>query len=446
MKKKLLLTVLVVSLGVFSSSAQPNIFDNPKYGTDSASRMECANNLSTMSEFMKIKLYDFALPAWQEVLQNCPESSKNIYIYGVRIYRDKLNKAKDPEVKARALDTLMLVYDMRIQYFGQEGLTLGRKGLDLFKYDRTKEKESYDILKRSLELAKVSTEPSVINTLMQLSNALYHDEVIEGRELIDNYLLTSDYLEKRIKAGKTVEQAQKVLENVEAIFARSGAADCDILAEIFTPKFEQTPNDTEFLKKVTTLLIDQDCEDSELFEKSSENLYKVEPSAQAAYNLSKLFFKKEDYEKAVVYYKEAISGEEDLELKAKYQYELGLIQFSKYDDYSGSRTLARSAIKNNPDWGGPYILIGNLYASSSSTCGENDFEKTTIFWAAVDKYAKARSVDESVSDQASELIRKYSQYFPNVEDAFFYGLADGEAYSVGCWINERTTVRTRQKP
>lgn len=447
MKNLLLLTLFVFSLGTYYASAQPdNIYENPKYGADSASRMECANNLSTMSEFMKINLYNYALPSWQKVFAGCPGSSKNIYLYGIKIYRDKLNKIQDPDIKIRTLDTLMLIYDKRMEHFGQEGLVLGRKGLDLFKYDRKQIEVSYDLLKRSVETSKEVSEPAVMVTLIQLSNALFNAGRIEGQELIDNYLVTTEILETRINSGKSRGQAKKALGNIEAIFARCGAADCETLIRIFEPKFEQTPDDLEFLKKLTTLLADQDCDDSELFANASENLYKIEPSAQAAYNLAKLFFKKEDFDKSVIYYKEAIGNEEDLVKKAKYQYELGLIQFTKYNDFNQARTLARNSIENNPEWGQPYILIGNLYASSSSRCGENDFEKSTIFWAAVDKFIKAKSVDISVNEEAMGQINKYIQYFPNVEDAFFYGFEDGQSYTVGCWINENTTVRTRQRP
>jgi tetratricopeptide (TPR) repeat protein len=447
MKNLLLLSFLSFFIGIYTVFAQQeNIYENPKYGPDSASRMECANNLSTMSEFMKINLYSYALASWQKVFSDCPESSRNIYLYGVKIYRDKLDNASDDAVKARALDTLMLIYDKRIEHFGQEGLVLGRKGLDLLKYNRNQVQESYGLLKKSVEIGKVNSEPAVMVTLMQLSNALLKSGVIEGRELIDIYLVTVDILETRIKAGKSRGQAEKALENIEAIFANSGAADCETLVEIFGPKFEQTPEDLEFLKKITSLLTDQDCEDSQLFANASENLYRIEPSAQAAYNLAKLFFKKEDFTKSVTYYREAIGSEADAELKAKYQYELGLIQFTKYDDFEGARTLALSAIENKSAWGQPYILIGNLYASSSNRCGENEFEKSTVFWAAVDKFIQAKTVDPSVGDEASELINKYSQYFPNVEDAFFYGFENGQSYTVGCWINERTTVRARQRP
>lgn len=445
MKKIILFTLLTASLGLYISWAQPaNIQDNPKYGADSAARMDCANNLSTMSEFMKINLLDHAFPSWQLVFNDCPASSKNIYLYGVKIYRARVARQQDPAMKATALDTLMLIYDRRIEHFGQEALVLGRKGLDLLRYDNSQVKRAYGYLKESADLGKNKTEDAVMLALVQTSNVLFKQGEMEGKELVDNYLIASEVEIAHIETGKNVKRAETALQNIEAIFANSGAADCETLVQIFTPKFEQAPEDADFLKKVTALLSNQDCEDSELFARTSENLYKIEPSSQAAYNLAKLFYKNEDYEKSVGYYQEAINGDADAEQKAQYHYELGLILFSKYDDLSNARSHARQAIQNKPGWGQPYILIGNLYASSSDNCGENDFEKTTVFWAAVDKFAQAKSADAEVTDEANELIAKYKAYFPNVEDAFFYGFENGQAYTVGCWINEQTTVRTRQ--
>jgi tetratricopeptide (TPR) repeat protein len=445
MKKIILFTLFMVSLGLSNAWAQPaNIQDNPKYGPDSASRMNCANNLSTMSEFMKINLLDHAFPSWQIVFNECPASSKNIYLHGVKIYRRRVSQQKDPELKANALDTLMLIYDRRMEHFGQESLVLGRKGLDLLRYDNSQVQRAYEYLKQSADIGKRKTEDAVLLALMQTSNVLFKTDEMDGRVLIDNYLFATDLLDARIKANQNKSRAETALKNIEAIFANSGAADCETLVEIFTPKFEQTPEDPEFLKKITSLLANQDCEDSELFAGASENLYNIEPSSAAAYNLAKLFYKKEDYDKCCSYYEEAIGGEADPEQLAQCHYELGLILFSKYDDLTKARSHAQRAIENKPGWGDPYILIGNLYASSSDNCGENDFEKTTVFWAAVDKFQQAKSVDSEASSEANELIAKFSAYFPNVEDAFFYGFENGQAYTVGCWINEKTTVRTRQ--
>lgn len=446
MKKFNLLISLLFIFSVLDLKAQAglNIHLDPKYGPDSLSRMECANNLSTMSEFMKINLYDYALASWKSVFDKCPSSSKNIYLYGVRIYRELINKENNPSRQQELIDTLLLIYDRRIENFGQEGMVLGRKGLDLLKYRQNNIEQAHDCLERSVKLSKKNSEDAVIVTYMQTTVVLFKTDKLSAQNVIDNYLEIADILDAKIKSGGSdKDQATAALGNVDMIFSESGAGSCEDLINIFTSKFEQSPNDLDLLKKITTLLAKRNCEDSDLFAHTSENLYELEPSAEAAYNLSKLFIKREDYEKAVLYLKKAIELVENDEEKATYLYQLALIEFTQLEQYSKAREHALQAAALKPNWGDPYILIGNLYASSSKSCGENEFEQAAVFWTAVDKYVKAKSVDESKTEEANELINRYMQYFPDVEDAFFYGFQEGQDYTVGCWINEKTKVRTR---
>ncbi|KPK86368.1 MAG: hypothetical protein AMS27_05180 [Bacteroides sp. SM23_62_1] len=436
--------LLIFSQVNLTAQADLNIHLDPKYGPDSLSRMECANNLSTMSEFMKINLYDYALASWRSVFDKCPASSRNIYLYGVRIYRELIDKEKDPTLQQGLIDTLMLIYDRRIENFGQEGMVLGRKGLDLLKYRQNEIEQAHAYLERSVTLSKNNSEEAVLITYIQTTVIMFKTGKLTPQKVIDNYLVISDILDAKIKSGGTdKDQATVALANADLIFSESGAGSCDDLINIFTPRFKQNPDDLDLLKKITSTLVKRKCEDCDLFAQTSENLYNLEPSSEAANNLSILFIKREEYNKATEYLNKGIELEEDPEVKASYFYQLALIEFTKFEQYPKARTDALKAAELKPNWGDPYILIGNLYASSGKSCGENDFEKSTVFWAAVDKYIKAKSVDESKTAEANELINRYTQYFPNVEDAFFYGFQEGQDYTVGCWINEKTTVRTR---
>jgi tetratricopeptide (TPR) repeat protein len=442
--KKIILLCGLLTFGIYSFNAQTgvNIYLDPKYGPDSLSRMECANNLSTMSEFMKINLYDYALPSWREVFAKCPASSRNIYLYGVRIYKEKIEKENDPALQQKYIDTLMLVYDKRIENFGQEGLVLGKKGMDLLKYRNNAISEVHGYLEKSVKLTGKSAEDAVLVTYIQTSVVLYKSGKIQGQEVIDNYLVIADILNQKIAAGEK-DQSETALMNVESIFSESGAGSCTDLINIFTPRYNQNTGDIELLKKITSLLEKRGCENSELFAGASENLYIQEPSARAAYNLARLFIKREEFQKANEYYKKAVELADNNDDKANYLYQLALLEYSKFDQYASARTHASEAATLKAGWGDPYILIGNLYASSSKICNENELQQSSVFWAAVDQYIKAKSVDPSKTNEANELIGRYSQYFPNVEDAFFYGFQEGQEYTVGCWINEKTRVRTR---
>ena len=111
------------------------------------------------------------------------------------------------------------------------------------------------------------------------------------------------------------------------------------------------------------------------------------------------------------------------------------------DNFPKARQMALKAIELNPGWGQPYLFIGDLYAMSAKKCGNNDLTKKVAYWAAVDKYLKAKRVDPELTDLANKRVRTYSAYFPGAEVIFFYNLSEGESYKVECWINETTKVR-----
>ena len=93
------------------------------------------------------------LPAWRNVFNNCPASSKNIYISGVKIFRKKIEESRDPEMKSAYYDTLMMNYDLRIKYFGEEGYVLGRKGIDIIRYNEKAFDKAYEAFLKSTAIS-----------------------------------------------------------------------------------------------------------------------------------------------------------------------------------------------------------------------------------------------------------------------------------------------------
>ena len=102
---------------------------------------------------------------------------------------------------------------------------------------------------------------------------------------------------------------------------------------------------------------------------------------------------------------------------------------------------AKKAIELDKTDGEPYMIIGYLYASSNKECNANPLHAKAVFWAAVDKFQKAKEVDPSMASKANEMIKEYSKLFPTSEDAFFYNVFEGDTYEVECWINETTKAR-----
>ena len=112
--------------------------------------------------------------------------------------------------------------------------------------------------------------------------------------------------------------------------------------------------------------------------------------------------------------------------------------------YSAAREDARAAAHLRSGWGQPFMLIGDMYASTSNSCGSDAFEKQLAVIAAIDKYAYAKSIDSSLAGEAGSKIAKYSAYLPDKEEAFMRKINEGDAMTVPCWIGETVRVRFKQ--
>lgn len=416
-----------------------------KYGTGEDS-INCLKNLSLYRQYTRQKSYDEALPFWRIACAVCPTSTKNLYIDGVTLFRYQIDREKEAEKKDLYVDTLMMIYDNRIKYFGERGSVLSRKGIDLLRYRRGDQKyvqEGFDILDESITLLKGKSSAPAMATYFTATVSLYNQKVIPAEKVVEIWGKLIGYIEEGITKNSNDKTLLEVKSSVMALFIKSGAATPETLTKFYEPLVDATPDNLPLLKEVAGGFSNINAEDNPFCIRVSELLYAKEPSAQAAYNLAKLFAIQKSFKKSSDYYKEAIAKEPSDEVKAKYYYELASIT-SNLDNAPQARTYALEAAKLKDSWGAPYILIAKLYANSSSTCGSKNLEKRSVFWAAVDKCNKAKSIDPEVAEEANSLIANYSNFFPEREDTFYEGYTDGQTYTVGCWIGENTLVRTRK--
>ena len=298
-------------------------------------------------------------------------------------------------------------------------------------------------MNKSVDEQGNETELPVLVLLMQTTKALFKLEALPKETVVINYekcnSIVNFQIEKETDAEK-LETAKKVQVYIEDIFGKSGAADCEALVNIFTPQYEENANDVESIKNILRRLRRANCDDSELYEKATERLYELEPSAEAAFNMAHRYLKLNDLEKAKGYYKQAMDQETDQELLANYYYEYGLFIFAKESALSEARTYAKKALSIKSDYCEAYMLIGDIYVAATRSFEGTSLEKSAVFWLAVDYFNKARRGEDCLVD-AGKKAATYKKYFPNKEDAFMEGLQEGKTYKVEGWINETTKVR-----
>ena len=440
---KFLLTILILTGSIFAFG-QKGVDDGSKFGKGDDS-IRCVRNLSLYVEYYRQKSYDDALPYWRVVFDECPTANFNMYIHGVKMHELLAEKADNNEQKFAHLDTMMLIYDQRIKYFKNEGKVLGRKGIDWLSIRKSSVndvKAGYDYVKQSVDMQKNKTENAVLALFMNTSSILFKAVKLSQDIMIQNYTTASKIVDYNLSKNTKKASNQRLKESIDQIFSQSGAATCEALIKLFQPKYDQNQEDKELLIKIITFLISTDCKDSELYYHASTSLHKIDPSAKSSYFLAEMNIDRANYEKASVLYKQAIELETDSKEKARYYMKLGDITYHKLGNNSLARTYARKAADLDTESGHPYLLIGAIYAGSEP-CGDDDIAKKALYWVAVDYFAKAKQVDNELANIANKSINAYSQHFPDTETLFFHGLKIGDRYSIDCWINETTIVRSR---
>ena len=418
--------VVIVLMGL-SANAQS------KYGTDSVA---CIENLSLFREYYKQKNYVDALKPWRWTFNNCPKSSGNIYKNGPKIYKERIKV--DKENKAAYIDTIMMIFDQRIQYFGKEGYVLGLKGYELVIADKKRSAEALSILDKSITLDGNHADFRAVYGYMKAIVNLEKNGDKTKQDVLEAYARISEVIDYNIvNESKVTKYFIQYAEKIENLF--TPYANCEDLVTLFSAKFDAATEDVSFLKRVTKVLEKKECTNEQLFFDASSRLYELDPSASSADKMAKMSIAKGKYSDAIEFAAKAIEMEEVENQKAIYY--LGLADAYRN---AGSFLLARnavySALELRSGWGEAYLNLGNIYISGAKNCG-GDFEKSTVYWVAIDAFSRALS-DEDTKARASKGINTYSKYFPTKETCFFNGVEAGKSHTIGCWINKATTART----
>ncbi len=405
-----------------------------------AGNKDYIENVSIYEQFYNQGDYKSAMPTWEFLYKTFPKSSENIYIQGIKMHEDLLSKAPDAE-KEKVLNKILEIYDNRIKYFDNEGFNLGRKAtiylknklahVDEMTDQQKKEvyKTGYQWLETAVEKEGEKAEAAVLLLLNQATATLFKTGDFKADKVMAVYDKTSGIADANLAKNPDDDNYKKAKNGINRSFVESGAVTCEVLVPIYEEMFQKNPDDLNSLKRINYMLNRQDCSDSKLYADVAEKLYQLEPTAESAFSMARLFLKRQNTPKAIEYYEQAIEAEKDQYEKATYCNELANVLFIQRD-FPKARTYARQAISLNPEWGKPYILIGKLYAASAKSIGESDVKQRMVYVLAVDQFAKAKAVDPEIAAEANKEISTYSQYFPGKEDAFFEGLKSGDSFRV----------------
>ncbi|MDY5434922.1 hypothetical protein [Bacteroides pyogenes] len=442
MKIKTLVAILFLSAGATTVVAQ----------NDAAN---CNSNSSISHEAVRAGSFKDAYLPWKAVLENCPTLRFYTFTDGYKILKGLLGQISDknsPEYK-KYFDELMNTHDLRMKYtpdFLEKGVkvssvdeALGIKAVDYIALAPSIDVNlAYKWLSESVNAVKGESAGATLFYFLQMSLDKLKTDSNHKEQFIQDYLAASEYVDVALASAEkenVKKSLQGIKDNLVALFINSGTADCESLQAIYTPKVETNQNDLAYLKKVIDIMKMMKCTDSEAYLQASYYVYKMDPTPDAATGCAYQAFKKGDIDAAVKFFDEAINLESDNQNKAEKAYAAAAVLASA-KKLSQARTYCQKAISYNGNYGAPYILIANLYATSPNWSDEPALNKCTYF-AVIDKLQQAKAVDPSVAEEANKLIARYAAHTPQAKDLFMLGYKQGDRITIGGWIGETTTIR-----
>lgn len=422
--KKLALTLIGITLSALT-------FAQGKYGKTPEDSLVCIQSL-IYKDYMKSDP-KLALNLWRKAYKTCPESQVSLYINGVKLYQGLIKNAKDAATQKAYKDTMYAIFDQRIEVFGEKAKVLGYKGQTMLVYSKKELDKIYETLSEAVKLGGNETDAG---TLVATMFAIVNLEK-DGKKTKEDVVVEYDKL-VTICAANNDEKYKDAQDKIQSVAAPY--LDCEVLVPLAEKNFETNKGDVVWLRNTVKLLKYKKCYEAPIFAQVAEAYFALEPSAEGAESMGKLFLGKKDYDKAIDFFNKALEMAENDEDKA--QYTFSIAEANLYaKNYSSARSYALKAAGLKSGWGEPYIVIGDAYLYSSKSCDDGELGKFGVYWAAVDKYQKAKSIDSSVADEANKKIARASASYPSTKDLFFYGKQKGDSYTVGCWINESTTIR-----
>ena len=243
---KLILAVAFAMMG-FSAMAQVN-YDDPRYAVwgENAEQRK-ANMLANqfLKESVDNKEYKAAAGYLKQLLEQAPKGAQGIYTNGIKLYKSLINTAKTDEQRNIYIDSLMIVYDVRLQAFADHSrygkdYILDRKAREYLTY----KPEDREGVRKIFTEAIAATEAKTGKANQELV-AIYFSNLCEDykNNLVDATTVISEY-DRFSPLFDGAEGAAADLKNqFDTAFGASGAASCENLESLFSKKLAEKPED-----------------------------------------------------------------------------------------------------------------------------------------------------------------------------------------------------------
>ena len=442
---KMILAVAFAAMS-FSAMAQVN-YDDARYAVWGENAEQRKSNMLAnqfLKESVDNKDYKAAAGYLKQLLDQAPKGAQGIYTNGIKLYKTLINTAKTEEQRNVYIDSLLYVYDVRLQAFANHSrygkdYILDRKAREYLTY----KPEDREGVRKIFTEAIAATEEKTGKANQELV-AIYFSNLCEDykNNLVDATIVISEYDRFSPLFEGAEGEAAELKNQFDTAFGASGAASCENLESLFSKKLAEKPEDVALLGQAVSLMSRAQC-NSDFFFNTAEKFYSLKPSSETALFLAQGFQGRSEFDKAMKYLNEALAAETDNAERAKLYTRIGLISIQT-GDHSNAMNAAKEIKALEPTNGyAPYIMA-QCYAATAS----GDFSAQAGYWAAYDTMNQAIELlgsEPAIQEAAKKMASAYRGSFPTKEECFFNEVSAGARYTVtkGFASGVSTTVRYR---
>ncbi|MEZ7816845.1 MAG: hypothetical protein QMB07_01765, partial [Flavobacteriales bacterium] len=296
-RKLFLIIAFVIPLNIFAQN-------DLKYGDTENKQILCKEALSVYKSYKTQKNYSEAYDQWEKACAVCPpQVQEALYQNGSTFIKYEIKEAKaagDLVRQAALVDSLMWVYDMRMELFpstkkkpNNRCHVLGRKASDYYSFNKDSIQVAFEMFKECIECLGSKSSATVLmkyystglRTMVQVNKENKEEGLLMKSQLLTDYLMLIEYADIAINANigneKAIKNYGSAKTNIQKNFNK--IANCEEMVDVLQSRIDANPDDIDLKRKVLSLLVNRECTENDLFLPVATAVYEFEPSHEAAF-------------------------------------------------------------------------------------------------------------------------------------------------------------------
>jgi predicted negative regulator of RcsB-dependent stress response len=441
MKSTKLFLVLAFAVATLTSWAQCSEYKWP------ADQSKAEKQVDAIKAAMKDQNYKGATGGINWMLKNVPQWHSDLYVYAIETYDKLAGQELDPSMKQNYVDSLMIVYDLRVSGCGDEMNVINRKAISAYKYNaqnKAKTAEVLAIFDKTYEISgnnvldnNLDSYMGTIKANVDLLKSLNEDQIMQ------RYNKLMDVIDAKVKKAQEqnktndLEKYKKVTGAIDAKLAKVVKMNCAFVKKNFEPKFKANPNDAMLAKKIYSAMLADKCANDPTWIQAAELLHSTAPDFAVTKELGSVYIQNKAFDKAAPLITELQGKATSPAEKAWVDILNGDVEFQK-GNKAGARDLYKKALVTDATNKDAFEHMGDLYVSSASECSKTpgSAEEKLVYIAAFQMYLK--------SGNREKMESALGQY-PTAADLQKAGWKTGDSKKLACWIDESVVVKARKE-